>query len=76
MRSYRAGFIPQRDHRPGGTSSHHTADSGRKDGDRISATSLGIGPDLGINLASPAPQAATLRRPSPIRSTGPKGGRS
>ena len=31
----------------------------------MNATSLGLGHGLGIELASPAPQAGIVRRPSP-----------
>ena len=66
MTSYSAGTIPPRDHRP--VCAHraaHTAEPGRKGGDRMSATSLDLGHGLGIELARPAAQAGIVRRPSP-----------
>ena len=46
---------------------------GREGGDPISATTLGLGHGPGIKLASPAPQAGTVRRPSPQPAQGREG---
>ncbi len=74
MKSYSAAKVPPRDLRSlYARRAAATVEPGREGGVPISATTLGLGHGPGIKLASPAPQAGTVRRPSPSR---PRAGRA